>query len=171
MKKIEPVCPKITKNTKNDINTFWERNVNAEEILGKKISSHKRGGDDYFSELEEQRYRTHSHILPWIQQMEGGRSVLEIGCGIGMDSYQLAKRGLNVTGIDLTKIAIETAKKRFDRKGIVASFEVGDATNLKFENESFDYVYSFGVLHHTQNTEASIQEVYRVLRKGGVARI
>lgn len=171
MRNIELVRPKITNNTKEDIMRFWERNVNAEEILGKKISLHKRGGVDYYSELEEQRYRSHAHILPWIQQMESGRSVLEIGCGIGMDLFQMAKRGLVVTGIDLTEIAIETAKERFARDGMTALFEVGDATNLKYKDESFDYVYSFGVLHHTQDTEKSIQEAYRVLKNGGAARI
>lgn len=171
MRKIEPVTPDVNDTTVSKIRDFWTRNVNAEEILGRKVSLHERGEDAYFAELEQQRYHSHAHILPWIDQMEPGKAVLEIGCGIGMDSYQMAKRGLAVTGIDLTSVAIETAKRRFERCAIPARFHVGDATALEFPDEAFDYVYSFGVLHHTQDTEQAVREVYRVLRIEGTARI
>ena len=171
MNKLEPVNPNITENTINDIKDFWTRNVNAEELYGEKVTSHQRGDDGYFHDLEQQRYRSHKHLLPWIQEMETGKSVLEIGCGIGMDSYQMAKHGLQVTGIDLTDVAIQVVKQRFSREGINGDFQTGDATNLAFEDNTFDYVYSFGVLHHTQDTEKAIDEAYRVLKKGGVAKI
>lgn len=171
MNKIEPLHPEVTDNLRKKIKVFWEKNVNAETLLGKKVSAYERGDEKYFHDLEQQRYRSHGHLLPWIEEMESGKSVLDIGCGIGMDTFRMAKRGMQVTGIDLTEVAIKTAKRRFEKQGIEANFEVGDATDLRFSDESFDYVYSFGVLHHTQDTEKSIQEVYRVLKKGGMAKI
>lgn len=171
MSKIESNKPEITEHTKAEIQDFWTRNVNAEKLYGQRVTANTRGGDEYFADLEAQRYRTHTHIIPWIQQMTPGREVLEIGCGIGMDSFQMASHGLKVTGVDLTEVAVETVRQRFSSKGLPGQFEVADATQLAFEDNRFDYVYSFGVLHHTQDTEKSIREVYRVLKPGGEARI
>lgn len=171
MKKIEPVSPDVTPDLTDRIRDFWTRNVNAERLMGAAVTSQSRGGQAYFEELERQRYRSHRHLEPWIHSMQPGRSVLEIGCGVGMDSYRMARRGLRVTGIDLTDVAIETAKSRFAREGLDGTFEIGDAEKLRFPDEYFDYVYSFGVLHHVADTERAVREVWRVLKRGGEARI
>lgn len=171
MKSIEPAAPEISSDLVDEIKNFWNRNVNAEELMGKKVSGATRGDATYFKDIAEQRYRSHRHLLPWIREMTPGKSVLEIGCGIGLDSFEMARHGLRVTAVDLTETAIEMAEKRFRDNKLNGAFSVGDATDLGFGDGSFDYVYSFGVLHHTQDTEKSIREVYRVLKKGGEARI
>lgn len=171
MKKIEPVSPEITPDLTDRIRDFWTRNVNAERLMGAAVTAHARGEHAYFDELAKQRYRSHRHLEPWIHAMQPGRSVLEIGCGVGMDSYRMARHGLRVTGIDLTDIAIETARSRFSREGLQGAFETGNAEALRFPDEHFDYVYSFGVLHHVADTELAVLEVWRVLKKGGEARI
>ena len=171
MKKIEPASPDITPDLTDRIRDFWTRNVNAERLSGKTQTAHARGEHQYFDALERQRYRSHRHLEPWIHSMQPGRSVLEIGCGIGMDSYLMARHALRVTGIDLTDIAIETVRSRFAREGLDGTFEIGDAEALHFPDEHFDYVYSFGVLHHVADTERAVREVWRVLKMGGEARI
>jgi len=171
VKRIESVNPENSEGLVKEVKDFWSRNINAEKLMGRSVSEHPRGSDGYFADLEEQRYRSHRHLLPWINAMQPGKSVLEIGCGVGLDSYQMATHGLDVTGIDLTDVAIAEVQKRFESKGLPGRFEVGDAGNLAFDNETFDYVYSFGVLHHAPDTEKTIQEAYRVLKKGGEARI
>ena len=171
MKKIEPAKPAVTEGLTDEIRDFWTRNVNAERLMGKTLTAHARGEQEYFAALEEQRYRSHRHLLPWIHSMQPGRSVLEIGCGIGMDSYQIARHGLQVTGIDLTQVAIDTARSRFAREGIAGRFETGNAEALQFPDGQFDYVYSFGVLHHVADTEQAIREIWRVLKPDGEARI
>ena len=103
--------------------------------------------------------------------MVPGRSVLEIGCGVGLDTFTMAKHGMSITAIDLTDVAIETVKKRFADNDIHANFRAADACNLPFDDDAFDYVYSFGVLHHVADTEKSIEEVFRVLKPSGVAKI
>ena len=171
MKKIEPVSPEITPDLTDRIRDFWTRNVNAERLMGTTVTTHTRGEQQYFDELEKQRYRSHRHLEPWIRSMQPGRLVLEIGCGVGMDSYRMARHGLRVTGIDLTQVAIETAKSRFARESLEGTFEVGNAEALGLPDEHFDYVYSFGVLHHVADTERAVKEVWRVLKKGGEARV
>jgi len=171
MKRIEEVAPKVTSDLADRIYDFWSRNVNCEHIMGKSLSDNVRGTEAYFKDLEKQRYRSHRHLLPWIKEMEPGRSVLEVGCGIGLDAFQMAKHGLKVTAVDLTDVAIDTVRNRFKQNALSGEFKVSDATNLPFEENVFDYVYSFGVLHHAQDTAASIEEVYRVLKPGGEAKI
>jgi SAM-dependent methyltransferase len=71
----------------------------------------------------------------------------------------------------LTEAAIDLARRRFAMSGLKGDFRVSDAEKLDFADESFDLVYSHGVLHHTPDIEAAIGEVYRVLKPGGRAVI
>ena len=171
MQKIESASKSNHPELTRDIQNFWARNVNAERIMGKSVTKYQRGDEQYFVEIEEQRYRSHRHLKPWMMSMQANKSVLEIGCGIGLDTFTMAKQGLSVTALDLTEIGVATAKKRFDKEQYVSNFLVGDACLLPIKENSFDYVYSFGVLHHAADTEKTISEVYRVLRPGGEARI
>jgi len=171
MKKIEPIEPYKHKHLGREIQDFWTRNVNAERIMGKKVTRHARGEDLYFQELETQRYRSHRYLPPWLSAIRSGHSVLEIGCGVGLDAYTLAQRGLKVTAVDLTYIGVATARQRFQRNQVAGNFAAGNAEHLPFRDNSFDYVYSFGVLHHAADTAKTIEEVYRVLKPGGEARI
>lgn len=171
MKKIEATNPEVRDGLTKEIQDFWSRRVNAERIMGKDVTEHARGEDGYFADLERQRYRSHRHLKPWIAAMTPGRTVLEIGSGVGLDSFTMAKHGLNVTAIDLTHVGVATARGRFARHGLAGRFAVSDACNLPVANDTFDYVYSFGVLHHAADTEHSIREVFRVLKPGGQARI
>lgn len=171
MKRIEPARLQANSQLTRNIRKFWMRNVNAERIYGRTVSTHERGADEYFEELDRQRYRSHRHLLPWIKGMHPGKSVLEVGCGVGLDTFILAVHGLQVTAIDLTDVGVMTVKRRFNRLGLNGGFAVCDACRLPFEDSRFDYVYSFGVLHHVADTGESIREVLRVLKRGGEARL
>src|ERR1043165_6718006 len=129
------------------------------------------GTRQYFDAIEAYRYNVYA---PWMQAAVGfddfrGKRLLEIGCGTGTDLLQFARGGAQVTGLDLTPRSIEIARRRFAVYGQSGTFAIGDAENLAFPDESFDAVYSFGVLHHTPDTERAIREVHRVLRRGGRA--
>jgi len=97
--------------------------------------------------------------------------VLEIGCGLGTDGAQFAQAGAHYTGVDLTDAAVDLARKRFEIFNLEGEFRVADAEQLDFPNESFDLVYSHGVLHHTPDIAAAIAEIRRVLRPGGQAKV
>ena len=97
--------------------------------------------------------------------------MLEIGCGAGLVSSHIASSGANFSGVDITKKAIEITRRRFDLMDLKGNILQMDAEKLAFENESFDYVVSWGGIHHSGNMEAIISEVYRVLRPGGRAML
>jgi SAM-dependent methyltransferase len=73
--------------------------------------------------------------------------------------------------VDLTTRAVEHTRNRLSSWGLVSGLQVADAENLPFPADSFDIVYSWGVLHHSPDTPAAIREVHRVLRPGGIARV
>jgi ubiquinone/menaquinone biosynthesis C-methylase UbiE len=129
------------------------------------------GTREYFDAIEQFRYRVDA---PWMIEAIGfdqfrGKKVLEVGVGTGTDLLSFARGGAVVTGIDLTPRSIEIARKRFQVYGYDADLSIGDGEQLSFPDNCFDLVYSFGVLHHTPNTESAIAEIRRVLRPGGRA--
>jgi ubiquinone/menaquinone biosynthesis C-methylase UbiE len=99
--------------------------------------------------------------------------ILEIGCGMGTHAELLCKnvQDIDYTGIDITKRAVELTKKRFELKNINGKVIQADAESMPFENETFDYVWSWGVIHHSKNTESIITEIWRVLKPGGKCNI
>jgi len=100
--------------------------------------------------------------------LEEIKNVLEIGCGIGMLSGHLSQKyDMNVFCIDVDHEQIEIAKKYF-KDNTKISFSVESATNLPFENSSFDMVLSFNVIHHISGWKNVLKEVQRVLRPAGV---
>ncbi len=171
MKKIESARRDCTPELTKSIAKFWTQNVNAERIYGRKLTEGKRGEEKYFSDLEKQRYESHYHIKPWIEELIPGKTILEVGCGIGLDSALIARRGLDLCALDLTFVGTDTVKKRFSKENLLGRFLVGDGCCLPFSESAFHYVYSFGVLHHAADTERSVDEIYRVLQPGGQARI
>ncbi|WP_416236412.1 class I SAM-dependent methyltransferase [Spirulina sp. CCNP1310] len=100
-----------------------------------------------------------------------GKKVLEIGVGLGADHQCFAEAEADLYGIDLTERAVEHTRRRLALFGLSSNLSVGDAEKLDFPDESFDLVYSWGVLHHSPNTPLAIDEVYRVLKQGGSAKV
>ncbi len=120
----------------------------------------------------ETRYQLEPYI-PGFARFEdaGGVKVLEIGVGLGADHQRFAEAGADLTGIDLTERAVEHTRKRLACFGLASRLAVGDVEALEFPDNSFDQVYSWGVLHHSPDTPKAISEVRRVLRPGGRASI
>lgn len=127
----------------------------------------------FFAEHERLRYGFYEPYIPTFARFEEGRgkNVLEIGVGMGTDFMNWARSGADLQGIDLTQEAVDLCKERLALEGLQAKVQQGDAENLPFEDDTFDIVYSYGVLHHTPDTRRAIDEVYRVLRPGGSARL
>ena len=97
-----------------------------------------------------------------------GKKVLEVGCGIGTDLIQFLRAGADVYGIDLPERSVALAKKRLSLYGFdPMQISHVDAEGLKFPDNHFDLVYSWGVLHHTPNIEKAISEIHRVLKPEG----
>jgi SAM-dependent methyltransferase len=93
--------------------------------------------------------------------------LLEIGCGSGSDLEFFSKQKSidSIVAIDLGLNIIDLAQKYQNREDI--SVQQGNALSLKFKEETFDTIYSFGVFHHTADPIKCIQEAHRVLKRGG----
>lgn len=110
-------------------------------------------------------YPLFSKFIPYKELI--GKKVLDIGCGTGWSTEQFVRMGANVSAIDLTEKAIELTKKRFVIYNLQADIKVGDAENIPYPDSMFDYVFVWGVLMHTPDTEKTISEIHRVLKSGG----
>src|ERR1044072_226507 len=134
---------------------------------------HELGTREFFDSVERHRYQEYAPWMPRLMEFEKfrGARLLEIGCGMGSDLLQFARGGARCTGIDLTPRSIEITQQRFRVYGADGNFMISDGEHLPFRTESFDVVYSNGVLHHTPDTAGAIREVHRVLRPGGVAKV
>jgi SAM-dependent methyltransferase len=96
-----------------------------------------------------------------------GRDVLEIGCGMGAMAMHWAQQGAQVTAVDLTDVAVAQTTRRFDLMGLAGDIRQADARALPFADARFDYVYSWGVLHHSPDLARSVVELMRVLKPKG----
>jgi ubiquinone/menaquinone biosynthesis C-methylase UbiE len=153
--------------TVETVKDFWEAHVNNEYY-----TEAERASSEYFREIEERRYTTHYHLRELFDSLAGSHGkLLEVGCGIGVDSIQLAKCGFDVTAVDLTENALTVAREFAAHRGVSIDFRLGNAETLDFPDETFDAVYSFGVLHHTPDIDAAVAEVHRVLKPGGTAYV
>ena len=152
---------------KQAVYDFWDQFSCGEELY--LTGTEQKGYDNQ----ARSRYELEGDmIFPLARFSESkGLKVLEVGVGLGADHQQFAEAGAELYGIDLTEKAVEHTRKRLAYLGLESNLSVGDAEELDFPDESFDLVYSWGVLHHSPNTHKAISEVYRVLRCGGGARI
>jgi len=150
---------------KERVRQFWQ-----EHPCGTKFADAPPGSRRFYELVEEHRYSKEWHIpgAAGFSETKNLR-VLEIGCGLGTDGAQFAKAGADYTGVDLTDAAVELAQKRFELFGLPGTFRTADAERLDFPDDSFDIVYSHGVLHHTPDTAGAVKEVHRVLKPGGRA--
>jgi Methylase involved in ubiquinone/menaquinone biosynthesis len=150
---------------KERVRQFWQENP-----CGTKFADAPPGSKRFYELVEAHRYEKEWHIPTAARFSETkGLRVLEIGCGLGTDGAQFAKAGADYTGVDLTDAAVKFAQRRFELFQLPGAFRTADAEKLDFADDSFDVVYSHGVLHHTPDTAGAIREIYRVLKPGGRA--
>lgn len=145
---------------------FWE-----EASCGEKLYLSGKEKDDFLRHASI-RYELEPEILDFAEFYRfKGKRVLEIGVGLGADHQQFAEAGANLFGVDLTKRAIFNTSTRFREMGLKTKLSNADAENQPFKSDSFDCVYSWGVLHVTPDTPKAIDEVHRILKPGGTAKI
>jgi SAM-dependent methyltransferase len=151
--------------TIDEVREYWTRHIHDLEI-----TRHPVGSRGFFDDLEQYHFEKLHHLLRLVP-FDGcrGRSVLEVGCGAGVDLARFAKGGAEVTGVDLTASAIALAHANFAQQGLQGRFEVADGERLPFPDNSFDFVFAHGVVQYTANPRQLVEECRRVLRPGGDA--
>jgi SAM-dependent methyltransferase len=160
--------------TQADVRRWWTDNPMTYDWRGE--IPYEPGSPEHLAEVEK-RFLAEA----WFAQAPGaqpfsalipfeelaGKDVLEIGCGTGVHTRLLAEAGAHVTAVDLTPTAVEFTTRRLTQAGLLANVVEADAESLPFPEESFDFVWSWGVIHHSTDTDRVIAEIARVLRPGG----
>lgn len=129
----------------------------------------------YFDEVEARKYFVEPHI-PRFAEFDRwrGKHVLEVGCGIGTDTVNFARAGALVTAVDLSERSLEIARQRAEVYGLTnVRFVHANAEQLRDQlgQETFDLVYSFGVIHHTPHPELALRELVALTRPGGTLKL
>lgn len=154
---------------KRAIQQFWTEHAPWIEVLKEHSSDELR---QQYIRLDERRCSLEPYCLMLIKSVaQAGRSVLEVGCGLGTDLRLFAKHGMDVVGIDLSHQNAYLTKQGIKALRLQGEVLVADAEHLPFRGLSFDLVYSFGVLHHTPDTRGAIHSLFEVLREGGRAMV
>ncbi len=148
---------------KDAVREFW----NAEPC-----GTRYAGNEDDLDAHAKARYRLEPYIFDFAQfQKAAGLRVLEIGAGMGADYLEWLRAGAQAVGVDLSATSLERARKRCELAGYQPDLRVADAEQLPFPDNTFDLVYSYGVMHHSPDTPRCVREAWRVLRPGGRAKI
>ncbi len=159
------------KATVGDVQRFWDaRPCNIRH------SKSRIGTKKYFNEVEKRKYFVEQHIVSFAQfDKWRGKSVLEIGCGIGTDTINFARHGAKVTAVELSKKSLDIAKRRAKVFGLQnkIKFYLANVEELSktVPIRRYDLIYSFGVIHHTPHPEKAIKEIKKYADKNTVFKL
>lgn len=152
-----------------DVRAYWDRRPCNIRHSDKPV-----GTREYFDEVEARKYKVEPHIVTFVEFSQWqGKRVLEIGCGIGTDTINLARAGARVTATELSEESLKLCKQRFEVFDLDASFYVADAEQLSavVPVETYDLIYSFGVIHHSPHPELIIEEIKKYMGPDSELRI
>ncbi len=145
------------------ITAYWD-----EHIHDLAITTHPVGSPGFFQQLDDYRYDK-LNDLPRLVDFSSyrGKTLLEVGCGAGIDLVRFARAGAVVTGIDLSTTAIYLARKNIEQNGLSADLRVMNGESIQFADNTFDVVYAHGVLQYTADVKKMVAEIHRVVKPGG----
>ncbi|MBT0995421.1 methyltransferase domain-containing protein [Cellulomonas sp. DKR-3] len=127
------------------------------------------------SVLRSHRWRTAANSAAYLlPALEPGQRLLDVGCGPGTVTIDLAQRLApgEVVGIDASAAVVDVARKAAAEAGALnVTFDVADAYALPFEDDAFDVVHAHQVLQHLTDPVAALREMRRVARPGGVVAV
>lgn len=149
------------------IATYWDQHIHDLAI-----TTYPVGSSGFFQQLDDYRYDKLNY-LPRLVDFSSyrGKSLLEVGCGAGIDLVRFARAGAIITGIDLSTTSIDLARKNIAQNGLNANLRVMNGECMQFVDNTFDVVYAHGVLQYTADSKKMIDEIHRVLKPGGEAII
>ena len=149
--------------SKEAVRAFWDAEPCGTRYLQQQedFETHRRA-----------RYALEPYIFDFAKFRDArGLKVLEVGVGMGADYMEWLKAGALAVGVDLSEASIERARRRSELAEFQPDLQVADAERLPFPDNSFDVVYSYGVMHHSPDTQACVGQALRVLKPGGQARV
>jgi len=133
------------------------------------VDSLKGDYEAFFDRYDKWRYRQEGHILRRLDAIDfKDKRVLEIGLGQGADAEQIIRRGAIWSGLDLTPEAVDRVSARLQLRGLPYDrIACGSALANPYADNSFDMVFSHGVLHHIPDIKTAQREIARVLKPEG----
>ncbi len=151
--------------TEQVIRDFWDTHPCGENLVESLGSDHEA----FFRRYDAFRYRLEAHILKRLDAIDfRDKRVLEVGLGQGADSEQIIRRGALWSGLDLTPESISRVSSRLRLRGLpYQRLELGSVLSMPFADNSFDIVFSHGVLDHVPDIVQAQKEIARVLKPGG----
>jgi len=132
------------------------------------FADHSRSAASKFYRVEQAPMERYAELLS--ESAGEGKRVLEYGCGPGSQAFFLAREGAEVSGIDISDVAIAQAKERAQTEGVAerCRFEVMNAERTSFEDDAFDLICGTAILHHL-DLESAYAEIARLLKPSGRA--
>jgi SAM-dependent methyltransferase len=147
------------------VRAYWNHHIHDLAI-----TTHPVGSPGFFQDLDEYHFDKLHHLLRLVPFTQlSGRTVLEVGCGTGVDLVRFALGGAKVTGVDLAESAIGLARQNFAQRGLPVRLLTADGERLPFADATFDFVFAHGVVQYTGDGRRLVEEVHRVLKPGGEA--
>lgn len=152
-----------------DVREFWNAHPCGDHIVGGLHGEHADDYANFFAAYDAWRYDQEGHIPACLDRFDfAGKQVLEIGLGQGAESEQIIKRRGRWSGLDLTAESVARVQARLALRGLPhESLRQGSALQIPWPDDSFDIVFSHGVLHHIPDVRTAQAEIHRVLRPGG----
>jgi 2-polyprenyl-3-methyl-5-hydroxy-6-metoxy-1,4-benzoquinol methylase len=153
------------------VQSYWDRRP-----CNIRHSTKALGSREYFDEVERRKYFVEPHIPRFAEFPRWQRKrVLEIGCGIGTDTMNFARNGALVTAVDLSEMSLELARKRAEVFGLADRIQFyhgsGETLVRVLPPETYDLVYSFGVIHHTPHPDHVLEQIRSYVRPGSIVKI
>ena len=151
------------------VEAFWNSHPCGDHIVGGLHEGFRHDYERFFTAYDAWRYDQERHIPECLDLVDWrGRRVLEIGLGEGAESEQLIRRGALWSGLDLTEESVDRVRTRLTTRGLpFEDLRQGSVLDIPWQDDTFDLVFSHGVLHHVPDIRRAQAEIHRVLRPGG----
>lgn len=141
--------------------------METQSTIKLQAEEHEIIDDENFASLEEYvLHLMHQSDYKKAQKLVIGKRVLDLGCNCGYGTYLLSQTCNRVTGVDVSPVAIKTARTKYRHDNV--SFQMIDGITLPFESETFDVIISFQVIEHIADYDSYFREIRRVLKPDGI---
>ena len=155
--------------TIQQVKEFWDQRP-----CNVRHSDKPRGTREYFDEVETKKFRAEPHIPAFCEfDRWQNQRVLEIGAGIGTMAINFARAGADYTGVELSDVSLDLTRRRFEVYGYTGQFYQGNAEELQsfVPVEPYDLVFTWGVIHHSVNPGAILQQAQAYMRPGTTLKV
>lgn len=173
-----PSANKVASEWQSVNQSWWEQNPMRYDVAEK--ISHKEFSREFYDEIDSRFFSSIWEIMPWDKipfdnlidfKALQNKDVLEIGVGCGSHAQLLTQHSRSFTGIDITDYAVKCTSTRLKSLELPGKITKMDAERMQFPDNSFDLVWSWGVIHHSSDTRKVLEQIHRVLRPKGEAII